>query len=219
MKKYLFAIILALNVVVGNSQVTRGYWEVVQVYYYNNKEEVNSEFIGKPIMIQTVSGYMTLTAYVCFSNYGNLILNWSGSTNEGYSIYKDPNSHLYTQSSNPHYLINAFTKIIYASPMVDRIFVATSIDYETYLDKVFYENKKQPYTPHGGYDKNNDKPRSTTQKNSKACNLCNGTGQYVKGSSPNYTGNSQKKWCNICQAEKYPHYHDKCPSCNGTGLR
>lgn len=47
--------------------------------------------------------------------------------------------------------------------------------------------------------------------------FCNGTGQVFGGYSADYTGNSISTWCDICQANKYPHYHTKCTGCNGTG--
>jgi TPR repeat protein len=59
----------------------------------------------------------------------------------------------------------------------------------------------------------------TSKQTSGFCSLCNGTGKYMKGYSSDYTGNTAKTWCNICSQEMYPHYHDKCPSCNGTGRK
>jgi hypothetical protein len=47
--------------------------------------------------------------------------------------------------------------------------------------------------------------------------FCNGTGQTFGGYSADYTGNSIQTWCDICQERKYPHYHQKCTGCNGTG--
>jgi hypothetical protein len=52
----------------------------------------------------------------------------------------------------------------------------------------------------------------------KTCTYCHGNRQVYKSDEPNYTGETQvQKWCDICQKNRYPHYHIRCPKCNGTG--
>ena len=195
-----------------NAQVVRTYYEVVKVLDYSNVEDKYSEYLGKPIMLQTVSGYMSLEAYVCFGTLGNIILSYSGNANDGAGIYQDP----YNRSGNPHWLLNYYSYLVYASPMMNRIFIANYISYEKYQTLVYQESIVRPYTPHGKYNKNDTREK---RSNTSECSRCNGTGQVFDQYSPDYAGNATKKWCSTCQKSMFPHMHSKCAGCNGTGRR
>jgi hypothetical protein len=52
----------------------------------------------------------------------------------------------------------------------------------------------------------------------KECSLCKGTGTSpIKESAPYYGGERSREWCDTCGDFSYPHWHKKCPSCDGAG--
>lgn len=179
---------------------------------YDDTQDENSSYLGLPAMIQLISGYNTLTAYVSISNFGNIaILSWNRSMDNGSTLYTEP---MHTPKRKNHFLIFGLYESLYASPIFDRGFVFTRIEYDSYINKVL--NSPTPAMPSGKYDSGNKRQNS---RSSSVCTLCNGSGQHFKASSPDYTGNATKKWCSICNANMYPHYHSKCPSCNGKGRK
>jgi len=68
---------------------------------------------------------------------------------------------------------------------------------------------------------NNSSSSNSSSSNStpkKDHDFCHGTGWVYKSDEPNYTGGTQPmEWCKYCQKNRYPHYHTRCPGCNGTG--
>lgn len=175
----------------------QSYWEVTKVFDLNEVEESKSTYLGFPIMIQlSGSAYTGFNAYVCVGNFGNIILANTGSqTNDGYFIYANQGFNGYSLTDNrgkPNYLLYGISNIVHASSTCGRIFIAKSINYQTYIKKVSEINRISPYIPRGigGKDKSSK----------SSCGVCNGTGK-IKQYGPDYTGQGGSV------------YYIKCPAC------
>lgn len=194
MKKILLFVIPLFFCINSNAQ---SYWEVTKVLDLNEVEEPESSYLGFPIMIKlSGSVYTGFNAYVCVGNFGNIILANTGSqTNDGYYIYANQGFNGYSltdASGKPNYLLLGISNIVHASSTCKRIFIAKSINYQTYINKVSEINRISPYIPRGtgGRDKSS---RST-------CGVCDGTGK-IKKYGPDYTGQGGSV------------YYIKCPAC------
>jgi hypothetical protein len=52
------------------------------------------------------------------------------------------------------------------------------------------------------------------------CTFCKGHGERYGGDNPSYTGiHMVQSWCNICEENRFPHYHVRCSGCDGKGYR
>lgn len=194
MKKILLFVI-SLFLFINSSAQT--YWEITKVFDLNEVEDPKSIYLGFPIMIQ-LSGsiYTGFNAYVCVGNFGNIILANTGSqTKDGYFIYANQvfgGYSLTNAGGKPNYLLYGISNIVHASSICERIFIAESINYQTYIEKVSNINRVSPYIPRGigGKDKSSK----------SSCGVCNGTGK-IKQYGPDYTGQGGSV------------YYIKCPAC------
>ena len=196
MKKIL---LLAFSLFFYLSAVAQSYWEITKVLDLNEKEDPESIYLGLPIMIQlTGSSYTGFNAYVCVGNFGNIVLANTGSqTNDGAYIYANQGFNGYSLTDGrgrPNYLLYGISNIVHASATCGRIFIAESINYQTYMEKVNRVNRVSPYIPRGigGSDKSSK----------SSCGVCQGTGK-VKRYGPDYTGQGGST------------YYISCPSCRG----
>lgn len=54
----------------------------------------------------------------------------------------------------------------------------------------------------------------------KTCNFCKGTGKDpFRTYAPRYGTTPHNVWCSLCNGYYEPHYHERCPSCNGKGYQ
>lgn len=68
----------------------------------------------------------------------------------------------------------------------------------------------------GPKNNNNYNSGSSSSSRSRKCSFCGGTGvSPIKKNVANYT--DSKYYCDVCNEYSYSHYHESCPSCNGTG--
>ena len=80
-------------------------------------------------------------------------------------------------------------------------------------------NNSTPSYHGGGYNSSTSSSNSSTTR--RQCGACRGSGQGMDKIiwSPNYTGNSNTRWCSECNAYKdaHTHVHERCGVCGGKG--
>lgn len=193
-----------------------------QTYYYEQIKIVNSDKSQKNGSRK--GQFITFNSKGCYDSD-----NKGFTVNNGFLEYVKIEKGIRTYYGDSfwgkaYYLVAADFNRINVKLADNTILVYAKSDAPNYVTTSFYKSKSEGTPTYIPVYSNSSQTNSTIQTKSKLyrkeCSFCNKTGVNPnKEYGPDYTGGKVVtiEYCTVCRQSSQKHYHNKCPSCGGSG--